>query len=53
MLDAIMNLVLIHAYNCTGILNYVKDETLNLVICRTSKFPQDGRISEQLEYVLG
>lgn len=53
MLDAIMNIVFIHAYNCTGILNYVKHETLNIVICHISKFPQDGRISEHLEYMLG
>lgn len=53
MLDAIMNTESVHAYNCMAILNYVKHETLNLVICHISKFPQDGRISEHLEYMLG
>lgn len=48
MLDAIIDTISIHAYNCKSILNYVKCETLNL-ICYISKFPQDGRISEHLK----
>lgn len=46
MLDAVIDTVSIHAYNCMSILNYVKHETWSQIICYISKFPQDGRISE-------
>lgn len=48
MLDAVIDTISIHAYNCKSILNYAKCETLNL-ICYISKFPQDGRISEHFK----